>query len=165
MPILDYTTYSEIRATLGVSATELPDTVLSQEQWALFLNLALSDVHSDLASTYATISALPSNSRSTSQQRLYELVRLFASYTTANTLLTSLTMFGVERLTDGRAEFQRVADPYSDTREGVVATLETIRKRLVAAYNALVPGAITETSATFTMTAAIGLAVDPVTNA
>lgn len=165
MPILDYTTYSEIRATLGVSATELPDTVLSQEQWALFLNLALSDVHNDLASTYATISALPSNSRSTSQQRLYELVRLFASYTTANTLLTSLTMFGVERLTDGRAEFQRVADPYSDTREGVVATLETIRKRLVAAYNVLAPGAITEVSAVFTMTAAIGLAVDPVTNA
>lgn len=166
MALTDYTTYDEVRATLGVSATELPDSVLSQEQWALLLNFNLEDVSTDLASTYTTISALPSNSRSTAQQRLYDLVRLFASYTTANTLLTSLSMFSVERLTDGRAEFQRVNDPYTDTREAVKAMLAAIRKKLAAAYLVLVPAADVNAGVnTFTMAVSTGLGLDPVTNA
>lgn len=166
MALIDYTTYDEVRATLGVSGTELPDTVLSQEQWALLLKFNLEDVSTDLPTSYTTISALPSGSRSAAEQRVYELVRLFASYTTANTLLTSLSMFSVERLTDGRAEFQRVNDPYTDTREAVKAMLATIRKKLAAAYLALVPTAdVNAGSNTFTMAVSTGLGLDPVTNA
>ena len=166
MALTDYTTYDEVRGTLGVSATELPDAVLSQAQWATMLELDLEDVAADLSTQYTTISALPSLSRTTQQQRLYDLVRLFASYTTANTLLTSLPMFGVERLTDGRAEFQRVSDPFTDTREGVSATLVKILKKLAAAYLVLFPnGTVSTPTSTFTMAVATGLSVDPVTNA
>jgi hypothetical protein len=166
MALTDFTTYDEVRGTLGVSATELPDTVLSQAQWATMLQLDLEDVAIALPTEYLTISALSPVSRTAQQQRLYDLVRLFASYTTANTLLTSLSMFGVERLTDGRAEFQRASDPFSDTREGVTATLAKILKKLIAAYLVLFPSAeVATTVITFPLTAATGLSVDPVTNA
>lgn len=166
MALTDYTTYAEIRGALGVSTTELPDSTLTQDQWATLLILNLEDVAAELPTLYGTISALPSGSRTTQQQRLYDLVRLFASYTTANTLLTSLSMFGVARLTDGRAEFQRVTDPFSDTRIGVTSMLAAIRKKLIAAYLALVPNGVVDTgSSVFTIAASIGLAVDPVTNA
>lgn len=165
MTILDYTTYEEVRAVLGVSATELPDLTMAQTQHNLLLTIDLEDVNSGIPDLYTTVSALPEISRSTAQKRFYELTRLFASYTIARNLLTSLPLFSVARLTDGRAEFQRQPDIFADVREGVEAMFNTLRIKLSTIYVVLTPAEALYTSGVFSYATSTGLGTDPVTNA
>jgi hypothetical protein len=163
MQVVDYTTYAEIRAVLGASSTELPDTVLSQAQWGTQLLLSFEDISETLLPTYTAISALSEGSRSAKEQRLYLLLRLYASYSTAKCLLTSLPMFSVLSLTDGRADFQRQTDILQDMRDGVDSDYLTIRERLVNAFAALGYGSI-YVSTPQIYTVSTGLSVNPVTN-
>lgn len=160
----DYTTPAEIRAALGVSATELSDPVLSQTQWGVLAVTDMEDVGLGIPALYITVSALLSGVRTAQQQRFYDLVRLFATYSCAKTLLASLPMFSVSRLSDGRAEFERQSDIFDDVRDGVDATYSAIRQRLSAIYVGLVPGAQIYGAKTFSYTVSTGLLVDPVTN-
>jgi len=165
MPLSSYTSPDEIRAVLGVSATELPDSVINLSQWDTLNTLDLEDVNVGLPTTYATVSALPELSRSTSEQRLYALVRLFTTYAIAKNLLTSLPLFSVQQLTDGRAEFQRQRDIFEDVRVGVDGMFNKLRLKVSAAYVILVPADTAYTSSSHEYTAAVGLAINPVTNA
>jgi hypothetical protein len=163
MALIDFTTYAEVRAVLGVSATELPDSVISQPQWALTLQLALEDVSLNLPTLYTTVSAIPSVSRTSTQQRFYDLVRLFASYSVAKDLLTSLPPFSVQRLADGRAEFNRFADAFKDVKEGVLGMFQNLRLRLAKQYQVLAPADTVYTQVTEVWTDSATLGTDPVT--
>lgn len=164
MALTTYTTYPEVRAVLGVSSTELPDSVLSLGIYGTMADLGLEDVHADIPASFSTVSALPSPT--TQQQRFVDLVKLYVPYLLAKELLTSLPMFAVKQLSDGRAEFQRQADIYDDLKDGIDSALLSLRFRLAAAYNTLYPDAgIATGRATFNITVASGLATDPVTNA
>lgn len=163
MALTDYTTYAEVRAVLGVSATEINDTVLAQSQWAFGLILDLEDTSVNIPSLYATVSALPALSRTTAQQRFYDLVRLFASYSTAQQLLASLPLFSVQKLTDGRAEFNRFAEAFKEVADDIRASFTVIRVRLATSYQGLAPGdAVIQTLAPVFVGVST-LAVDPVT--
>jgi hypothetical protein len=163
MALLTYTTYAEIRATLGVSATELPDTTLALSTYGVWAQLALEDISLTLPTDYDTTVLLPV--KTPDEQRFIDLVRLYVSYSTAERLLTSLPLFSVKTLTDGRASFTRETDPYKSVREGVLATLRDLRKRLAAAYAALFPAAVIVLvpDPAPTLVLASGLATDPVT--
>lgn len=163
MSVLDYTTYAEIRAALGVSATELPDTVLAVPMYATLLDLDLESVSANggIPALYATVAA--DTSRTAQEQRFYDLTRLFASYSLAKNLLSSLPLFSVQSLTDGRAEFHRQADVIADIVAGVNGIYNAVRTKLSAAYLVLVPGIGGYVRPTAIITAAEGLAVDPVT--
>lgn len=162
MALTDYTTYAEVRAVLGVSTTELPDSILALSIYAMQATLALEDVYVDIPTDYATISALPS--KTVPQQRFVDLVKLYVPYRVAKELLTSLPMFSVKQLSDGRAEFQRQADVFADVRDGVDAAISSLRYRLAAAYKSLFPlNGVTVTAPTLTVTLATGLATNPVT--
>lgn len=163
MALTDYTTYADVRAVIGVSATELPDTVLALSQWETLLALSLEDVSVNLPAYFTTISALPSNSRTSAQQRFYDLVRLFASFSTAKDLLTSLPLFSVQQLGDGRAEFNRFANALEDTKAAVAGSFESMRLRLAASYLGLVPGDVVYTAPTEVWTGSATLGTDPVT--
>lgn len=165
MALTTYTTYDEVRATLGVSKTELADSVLSLTQWDMLVTLGLEDVNLGIPTLYATVAALPTISRSTAEQRFYDLTRLYACYELALNLLVSLPMFSVKSLTDGRAEFGRQNDAHSDVRDGVTATHSIIRMKLSAYYVALTPGATAYSAVSFDRTLSTGLGIDPVTNA
>lgn len=165
MALTTYTTYDEVRATLGVSKTELADTVLSLTQWDMLVTLGLEDVNLDIPTLYATVAALPTISRSSTEQRFYDLTRLYACYALALNLLVSLPMFSVKSLTDGRAEFDRQNDVHKDVREGVTATHSIIRLKLSASYVALTPGETAYAAVVFDRTLSTGLGIDPVTNA
>ena len=165
MLITDYTTYDEVRAALGVSATELPDTVLSQPQYALMLSISFDDVNEGITTLYPTISALLVGSRSAAQQRLYDYARLYATYAIARDLLTSLPLFSVSRLSDGRAEFTRQTDIFEDVRQAVQGVFNKLRLKVSAAYVALTPGAVAYSQLSFEFTSSTGIATDPVTNA
>lgn len=163
MALIDFTTYDEVRAALGVSSTEVSDTVLAQSQWAFQGLLDLEDINTAMPAMYTTIAAISSGSRTTEQQRYYDLCRIFMTYAIAKSLLGSLPLFSAKRLTDGKAEFDRFSDAYKEIAEAIFAMFNSLRYRLGAAYQVLVPGASVATTYTSTLTVAVGLAVDPVT--
>lgn len=165
MALLDYTTYAEVRAVLGVSATELSDTVLSQTQYGTVLSMDLMDISTSVPTLYTTISAIPEVSRTANQQWFYDLTRLTAAYAIARNLLTSLPLFSVSRLTDGRAEFERQKDIFAEVRESVNAMYSKLAKKLAELLLVLEPTAIVFAEVTQIYTLSIGLGTDPVTNA
>ena len=155
---------SEVRAVLGVSATELPDSVINLAHYSVQVTLDLEEVNAGVPALYTTVSAIPSISRTATEQRFYDLVHLFCTYSRAKDLLAALPMFSVQRLSDGRAEFSRQNDAYVDTKAGVQGMYERLRVKLNAVYVTLMPGDAAYTEATFEYTSAVGLAINPVTN-
>ena len=165
MALLDFTTYEEVRAVLGVSATELTDSVLSQPQYSTTLTLELREISTSVSTLYATISAIPEVGRTANQQWFYDLTRLTAAYAIASNLLISLPLFSVSRLTDGRAEFERQKDIFKDVKEAVEAMYGRLRGKLAELLLTLEPNAIVFSEVTQVYTVSIGLGTDPVTNA
>jgi hypothetical protein len=155
---------AEVRAVLGVSATELPDSVISLGYSNLQVILELEDVNLGIPALYTTVSALPEISRTVTQQRFYDLVNLFCTYSRAKDLLAALPMFSVQRLSDGRAEFTRQTDPFEDVKLGVRGMFNSLRIKLTGVYTILTPADAVYTDVRHEFTSAVGLATDPVTN-
>lgn len=161
MTLLDYTTYDDVRAILGVSTTELPDRTLSLALYSDQAELMLSDIYETLPDLFATIKTNPTPT--TLEAKVEKLVVLYYGYAVAKILLTALPMFSVKSLDDGRAGFVRFDDALNDIKDGVDAALATLKARLIAALNALIPGAVNTTVTERVHIVATGLAVDPVT--
>jgi hypothetical protein len=77
MHLLDYTTYADVRAILGVSSTELPDQTLSLNLYSDQAELMLSDIYETLPDLFATIKANPTPT--TTEAKLEKLVSLLSS--------------------------------------------------------------------------------------
>ena len=166
MDLTKYTTPTEVRAILGVNSKELPDNLLLFPTYLTTITLGLEDINSGIPTLFATVAALPSANRSAQQARFFDLVTLYAPYIVAKQLLTSLSMFSVLKITDGRAEFSRQKDAYLPVAEGVDAMISGITTRIAITYAALTPGADVITAPSFvTMMLNSALATDPVTNA
>lgn len=159
--LASFTTPVEIRAVLGVTPEELPDITLAQPLYLRQLQFVLSDVDSGLEAAYLAVAALPS--RSTAQQKLYDVMQAFSPYAIGKDLLGSLTLFAPRRITDGRAEMERMTDPFQDVRDGVDAGYNTLLDRLRAAYEAL-GNTTTAATRTFSYSVSAGLSINPVTN-
>lgn len=141
MAITDFTTFSDIRASLGVSDDEIEDATLSLELYESNLAAEFDDVTSDagssLSTAYATVSAI--TSRNEAEERLYRSTRLFSTYTVAKQLCSSLPLFSPKEMTDGKAAMTRYsADPYKETITQVKAQYDKSRRRLVDALKAYV---------------------------
>ncbi len=165
MAVTDYTTYDDIRAALGVSTTELPDSVLATPQWGLMLPIDFEEVNAGIPDLYATISAISAGSRTKQQQRFYDLCRLFATYSISNNLLASLPLFSVWKLSDGKADFQRQRDIYEETVDGVMALFNTTRLRMSAAFVLLDSSEAQFTTTLAAISVGATLGSDPVTGA
>lgn len=124
MALIDYTTYAEIRAVLGVSDEELEDADLALPIRNLELEMAFDEVSPNLLDFYDI--ALAANPKSPSQRRLVRAVPVFAAYAVAIRLLASLPLFAPKKITDGRAEFERIADPYKHLREELGLALDNV---------------------------------------
>lgn len=165
MAITAYISYAEIRAVLGVSSTELSDTVLAQTQWETLLILALEDVNVGIPALFTTVAAITTNpSKTADQQRFYDLTKLFAGYAVARALLVSLPLFSVMQLTDGKAEFQRQAGIFDEVKIGVEALYRAIREKLTTSYVVLAPTETAFTVTDFDYMTSIGVAVNPMTS-
>ena len=161
MSLLDYTTYADVRAILGVSSTELTDSTLSLNTYSFQAELALTDIYASLPALFSSIKANPAPT--SAESTLENVVTLYYGYTVAKLLLSALPMFSVKTLDDGRASFSRQNDVFSDVRDGVDSALSSLKARLVNLINTLVPGAISTAAVVRTHVVAVPLAVDPVT--
>lgn len=164
MALLTYTTYDEIRAVLGVSKTELADATLALPIYDPLASIFLDEVNPNLETRFSEVSALPS--KTLAQQRFLDLVKLFVNYKIARELLTSLPMFSVKALSDGRAEFQRQDGVFDDLKDGIDSAVTSMKYRLTASFAQLYPSEqIPVTYVRPSITSSVGLAIDPVTNA
>lgn len=133
MALIDYTTYDDIRACLGVTDEEIEDSTLALGLYEMNLQAELEDISYDLAGDYATVAAL--GSRSAVEERFYQTTRLFAAYAVAKQLCTSLPLFSPKTITDGKAAVMRHADsPYKAVIAEVGTQYERFRLRLDKAY-------------------------------
>ena len=163
MALLQFTTYSDIRAALGVSAEELEDTTLSLSLYEQELAADLEGVSSTLVDDFLALPADPDDF-SKAQKKFDDAIRLFATYSVANHLTASLPLFSPKEITDGKAGFSRyAADPYQKTITAVAAKYEQNRLRLVDAYAALQSTTSTPVVRR-TFFSAVAAAYDPVTD-
>lgn len=162
--LTEFVTFDEIRAVLGVSATEIEDADLVLPIYETRLTLDLEDVAAGIPAQFRAISALSPASRSTAQQRLFDVTRLFSAYAVAKHLLTALPLYAEQRLSDGRAEKERIANPFEQVSSGVQAGFSDLALRLSAAYVAVASGTANSRTARVYLSNT-GLGTDPVTNA
>ena len=158
--LTDFASYDEIRAVLGVSDEELEDGTLALPMYLKLLQLDFGDIAGTLEAQY--LAAKASITPSAAEQKLVDVVSVFSAYAISKHLLTSLPLFAPKRITDGRAETDRITDPFEGVREGVNSTYQSLKARvLIALSNAGTP---TTAATQRTYFAAAGLAINPVTN-
>lgn len=131
MTILDYTTYEDVRAALGVSDEELEDETLALTVYSSGLAEDLFDVATSLVQTYETIRDKDEADRTEKESRVYSLTRLFATYSVARQVGTALPMFSPKSMSDGKASMSRFSgEPYKDVLKGISEQYELFRGRL-----------------------------------
>ena len=158
--LTDFATYDEIRAVLGVSDEELEDGTLALPMYLKLLQLDFGDIAGTLEAQY--LAAKASITPSAAEQKLVDVVSVFSAYAISKHLLTSLPLFAPKRITDGRAETDRITDPFEGVREGVNSMYPVLKSRVGAALAAL-GTSVTVNSARIFFSVA-GLAINPVTN-
>lgn len=166
--ITTYTTYGEVRASLGVSDEEVDDATLALGMYSEHLDMEMYDVEIEhslpaaLSSTFATITAIAINDRTAAQARALASIRLFSTYAVARHLGTSLAMLAPKAITDGKAALTRFSDsPYKATLLQVEGQYEKAKASLARAVLAL--GSLSTTSIITSFMGVASPAVDPVT--
>ncbi len=132
MLITNYTTYDEVRATCGLSAKELTDAELAMEIYGNVLSLALDGIDlpteapgpGPLDTRFLEVEAIAEGSRTASEQKLYDLTRVFATYTVALEAVVSLSMKAPKAISDSKATLTRFS-PESVYKD-VIARIEKV---------------------------------------
>ena len=135
MALIDFTSYADIRAILGVAPEELEDTTLALPIYVRELQFLLGDIEPTLETTYLGLAAQPT--RTTQEQKVVDVLQVFSAYAVAKNLLTSLPLFSPRRIQDGRAEMERHSDPFQDLRDGVDSSYLSMLARLKTAIEAI----------------------------
>lgn len=138
MALIDFISYDEVRAALGVSQDEIKDTTLSLNLYDFNLVSELESISLDLIAAYtAQVAATPST-WTAAQTRFVQATKLFAAYAVAKQLTVSLPMFGPKEQSDGKASLVRFAqDPYKATIASVVQQYETFKVKLAETFAAM----------------------------
>lgn len=134
--LVEFTTFDDIRAALGVSTEELEDATLSLAVYEHNLGLELDKVHEDL--TDAFLEANSKDSRTKQEERLVRATSLFATYAVALHLTASLPLFSPKEIGDSKAHLTRYTnDPYQVTTQRVADLYERYRSEVSGAYDAI----------------------------
>ena len=124
--ITAYTSYDEVRSTIGMSTDTLPDTVLSLELYANSLELALDDI--DIADTALNpIKTVFSTLDPVADSTAYNLTRLYATYSVALEVAVSLSMRAPKTLSDSKVTLTRFS-PESTWKDVIAAIKKNLGK-------------------------------------
>jgi len=163
MAVVDYTSYDDIRAALGVSSDEVEDATISLPLYDLNLTSEFEDVSLTLVEDYAALALTPPAGWTAAQERFIRYTSLFATYAVAKHLTDSLPLFSPKEISDGKASMVRYAvDPYKATIASVSNRYQQYRGRLSEAYGDLTAETATPT-VLFPYFRAVAPARDPVT--
>jgi hypothetical protein len=156
LALVEFTTYEDVRAALGVSSDELEDATLDLSLYEFNLKDELSAVGeeisptADLITDFKTADGKAPALRSTAEQKLVEFTRLFSTYVIARHCASTLPIFSPKEQHDGKASIVRYASsPYEVTIRAVTDLHERYRARLRAIYasfkSASNPGSVART--------------------
>lgn len=125
MLITSYMTYNEVRLTVGMASDELSDTYLASPVLANALSLAMSSItpNDNMPSTgtlkarFDIVAAITEASRTVTEQRFYDLCRIYFIYAVANEVCVSLGSKLPKVKADGKASLTRFSPEsvYKDT--------------------------------------------------
>jgi hypothetical protein len=115
MDITDYTTYDEVRSVCGLSTDELTDTELALTIYANVLDLAMADVTlptaepgpGPLTTRFIALNIIAETARTTAQQKLFNLTRVFCTCTVALQAVMALSMRAPKTISDSKASLVR----------------------------------------------------------
>jgi len=141
MDILSYTSYAEIRATCGLSLKELPDSELSLEIYQNILALELGNIDlptetpgpGPLSTRFLEIEAIsPDSARTTLEQKLYDLTRVFCTYVVALEVVVSLSIKAPKTISDSKASLVRFSPEsvYKDVITRIEKVLGEVRGKI-----------------------------------
>lgn len=129
MLITTFTTYAEVRAVCGVSSKEVSDSLLQLSIYANELELALDSVTlpDDAPGPGAlktVFAALPIEAeRTDKEQQLYNLTRLYATYSVAEIVARTLSTMIPKTISDSKATLTRFSSEatFQDTIKSITA--------------------------------------------
>lgn len=138
MALVDFTSFDDVRAALGVSEDELEDTTLSLDLYEFSLVEEMEGISLSLISSFTTVKVKPAANRSDDETRLLQSTQVFATYAVAKHLTSTLPLFSPKEISDGKASAVRYAqNPYKDVIAAVEARYERARVRVEAALAAV----------------------------
>lgn len=131
MPLSTYVEFNEVRAALGVNATELKDAVLALPVYEIGLVRELRKVSPALAASFSSIAAKAPAQRTAEEAELFGAVRTFSVYAVAKQVGVSLPTMLPKDITDGKASISRFsAEVVQRTLEAVGAAYAQARTNL-----------------------------------
>lgn len=157
LTLTDFTTYAEIRSTVGMSDDTLTDAVLGLELYANTLELALDSLtisEAGLNPIKTVFLGLDPGTDSTA----YNLTRLFSTYTVALEVAVSLSMRAPKTLSDSKVSLTRFSpeSTWQDVISAIKAKLKSLRDDLEGIGS-------TESDEQVDLLTAVKPAYDPVT--
>ena len=160
--ILDYTTYDDVRAVLGVEEDELENETLGLQIYASGLESDLYDLNPSFTVLYTDIKVKDEATRTDIEKRVLSLSTAFATFSVAKQLSYSLSMFAPRSIADGKSTLTRFSgEPYQDVIDYVNSQYMLARSRLQAALDELLTQ--TRASAAASIFFAVSPNYDPVT--
>lgn len=162
MALVDFTTFDDIRAVLGVSVDEIEDATLSLAVYEYNLMVELEEIDESLASDFATAAQKSKATRTANEEKFVQATALFSTYAVARQLTAALPLFSPKEISDGKASMTRYAqNPYLDTIKAVEKGYERYRARLVTVYGTLNSTEVSSTPLPYMSVASPS--IDPVT--
>jgi len=164
MPLTTYTSYADVRAVLGVSDDDIDDDTLALPTYDDMLRMEMDSLNVGLHPKFLEVALVQPTALTDAQSMFLRYFRLFCTYATARALASALPMFGPKSISDGKASMARFSDnPYKTTVAKVEADFARMSSLLASSYAALESTSTTVFSRPWF--SAVGLDVDPVTNA
>lgn len=135
MELVEYMSYDEVRAALGVNDIELPNAKLALGMYVHNLTAELEEVDVGLPAKFVEVSGIDESVRTDKQRRFFETTRMFALYAVAKQLCTTLPMFGPKEVSDSKTSISRFSDsPYKETVKMIKEQYNLNKSRLDKAY-------------------------------
>ncbi len=160
--IANYTSPTSIRALLGVSDKELPDTTVLDSFYWLSLQAELRRIAADIFTDYADAVELADTD--VAAEQFTNAVSLFSAYAVARSCMVAMPQFAARSVTDGKAGFIRhTSTSFDNAVSRFDVEYARARAAVVEAYKVYKPTASITADILRSCLSVSGVGTDPVT--
>lgn len=166
MAITDYTSYRQIRTVCGLTEHDISDEMLGDPVFEDGLYISMLDVvlpdtapgPGTLPTRFAEISADSDDIRTDKEKLLLVLTRLFATYSVANDVCSSISLTAAKLRSDGKT-----VDSRFSTDLAITSVRKSVAEKL-ALYRSAIQNINDDVSVDYGLISVVKPSVDVVTN-